>query len=115
MVEQEYIKRRVENIVCDVVSSSYYVIMGKRCEISPCNLYDVAGKCTSAVSICRQFVFLLLHDRFGISYRRLSVMTGMRVTSIMRCARKARSLKLIDSIYNTISQILENALQEELL
>lgn len=114
-VQQEYIMRRVETVVCDIINSAQGVQTTKHNDVTPSLLYDNSKKCTSAVSLARQFVFMVLHDSFGFSYKQISHRSKMRETSIMKCVRKVRTLIFIDTVYSTINRLVVDALKDGLL
>jgi hypothetical protein len=70
------------------------------------NIYGGRTKCTLTQGICRCFIYVILHDVYGLSWRNISSKTGRSVQAIRKKAYACRNLTRYDvlfiSVYNRL-------------
>lgn len=79
---------RIERIICDIVGTDVDT------------LYAGSGNIPSSRSCARRFVFLILHDRYGMSYSTLAKHTGLQSSGIMKSMRIIREYIFSDDYYH---------------
>lgn len=80
------------------------------CPVTEECIYLGRTKTTLAVSVARQLAFLLMHDNFGISYRRIAERSQMTVNAVMKCVGKAREYRFSDPVYKKVYLLMEKKL-----
>lgn len=73
-------------------------------------IYSVRKKTTLSVSVARQLAFLFMHDKYGISYRKIAGRANMTVNAVMKCVRKAREYRFTDNIYSIVYKLIDEKL-----
>lgn len=104
MDNNEFIFCKVEKTACECTSE----IINNR--ISECDIYSGRTKTTLGVSIARQLAFLFMHDKYGISYRKIAGRANMTVNAVMKCVGKAREYRFTDNIYGIVYNLIDEKL-----
>lgn len=95
-----------EAAVCRCVNT----VIRSGIEASPSNLYDYPTKPPLCISVARQFVFFVFHDYYHIPYSRIATRAHRSVRSVISGAGKARGLSMIDDVYRTIREEINQEL-----
>ena len=69
-------------------------------------LYSGKTKTMLVVSVARSLTFVVLHDIYGITYRRIATRANMSEKAVMKSVAKARMYRFSDSIYNRAYKLI---------
>lgn len=102
--------RKVERIVCDCVSKAFY--KDKYSRISPLSLYEGKTNIPFVKRMARSAVFVVAHDRFGVSYSALEKHSHIRARNIIRSVRMYKDIPCSDSDVKRINELIEVELKK---
>lgn len=95
---------KIETIVCNCVNEA----VGKeKLYILPKNLYKGISNIPFPLRIARGAVFVTAHDRFGVTYKELSIHSHLTCTAIMRCARVYKNALDVDNIAQKTNELID--------
>ena len=69
-------------------------------------LYSGKTKTMLVVSVARSLTFVVLHDIYGITYRRIATRANMSEKAVMKSVAKARMYRFSDPIYNRAYKLI---------
>lgn len=104
---------KVERIVCDCVNRAFSVIEFRKYEpISPSNIYEGNTNVDFPKRLARQAVFVISHDRFGISYNNIKSHSGITARNIIRSIKSYKYLSDCDRVVSEINRVIEEELKK---
>ena len=95
---------RVEQAACRCASNT----TGR--ELSADEIYSGKTKTMLVVSVARSLTFVVLHDIYGITYRRIATRANMSEKAVMKSVAKARMYRFSDTIYNRAYKLINQEL-----
>ena len=101
---------KVEEMVCSCVNSHLHATGNSAVTIE--NIYCGKKNIPFAKAVARNFVFDVLHNRYGFPYSIIAQRGGCNRESVMRCVRKCHNLSKFDHTYKTIGDIIDGKLKE---
>jgi len=75
--------------------------------VSVSSLYDGVTNIPLTRRMARSVVFIVAHDRFGVSYNELKNHSGIYQSSIMRSVRKYKETPASDDIVRKINELID--------
>ena len=69
-------------------------------------LYSGKTKTMLVVSVARSPTFVILHDIYGITYRRIATRANMSEKAVMKSVAKARMYRFSDPVYNRAYELI---------
>ncbi len=100
--------KKIERIVCDCVNEAFTVLtMDRYTPVSVSTLYEGVTNIPLTRRLARSAVFIVAHDRFGVSYNELENCSGICQSSIMRAARKYKGVHESDDIVRKINELID--------
>ena len=69
-------------------------------------LYSGKTKTMLVVSVARSLTFAVLHDIYGITYRRIARRANMSEKAVMKSVAKARIYRFSDPVYNRAYELI---------
>ena len=69
-------------------------------------LYSGKTKTMLVVSVARSLTFVVLHDIYGITYRRIARRANMSEKAVMKSVAKARIYRFSDPVYNRAYELI---------
>ena len=91
---------KVETVCCKCASRT----TGNKVDVS--EMYIGKTKTSLVVSVARSLTFVVLHDIYGITYRRIATRANMSEKAVMKSVAKARMYRFSDSIYNRAYKLI---------
>ena len=73
-------------------------------------IYSGKTKTMLVVSVARSLTFVILHDIYGITYRRIATRANMSEKAVMKSVAKARMYRFSDPIYNRAYKLINQEL-----
>ena len=73
-------------------------------------LYSGKTKTMLVVSVARSLTFVVLHDIYGITYRRIATRANMSEKAVMKSVAKARMYRFSDPVYNRAYKLINQEL-----
>lgn len=100
--------RKIERLVCGCVNDSFAVLaIGRYATVSVQTLYEGVTNIPLARRIARNAVFVVAHDRFGISYNELERHSGICCRSIIRSVGKYKDSAEYDGIVRKVNGLID--------
>lgn len=106
MINDIYYKRILSS-VSDVVISCAETLFGK--EIKDYDIFK-EKKPSLNISVARGISLVILHDMYGMSYSKISLLTGMKDKSVMKRVSLTRSFIGTDKTYTELYSLVKNTL-----
>ena len=95
---------KVETVCCKCASRT----TGNKVDVS--EMYIGKTKTSLVVSVARSLTFVVLHDIYGITYRRIAARANMSEKAVMKSVAKARTYRFSDPIYNRAYKLINQEL-----
>lgn len=103
----------VAGCVCDAVGCVFAVRRPDLLRpLDASMLYESKKASPMIVSTCRHFVYYVLKDKFGYSYRRISHIAGVSVGEVMKQVRKLREGVFYDALFGEILREIERRMAD---
>lgn len=94
---------KIVSCVCDAVGCVFAVRRPDLLRpLDACTLFESKKSSPMIVSTCRHFVYYVMKDKFGYSYRRISRVAGVSVGEVMKQVRKMREGVFYDALFGEI-------------
>ena len=91
---------RVEQAACRCASNT----TGR--ELSADEIYSGKTKTMLNVSIARSLALMVMHDTYGITYRKIARRANMSEKAVMKSVAKARIYRFSDPVYNRAYELI---------
>ena len=91
---------RVEQAACRCASNT----TGR--ELSADEIYSGKTKTMLNVSIARSLALMVMHDTYGITYRKIARRANMSEKAVMKSVAKARIYRFSDQVYNRAYELI---------
>ena len=91
---------RVEQAACRCASNT----TGR--ELSADEIYSGKTKTMLNVSIARSLALMIMHDTYGITYRKIARRANMSEKAVMKSVAKARIYRFSDPVYNRAYELI---------
>ena len=91
---------RVEQAACRCASNT----TGR--ELSADEIYSGKTKTMLNVSIARSLALMIMHDTYGITYRKIARRANMSEKAVMKSVAKARIYRFSDQVYNRAYELI---------
>lgn len=101
---------KVESMVCEQVNK-VMDMQDRKC-VSVSDLYVGKKNIPFARVLARNFVFDVLHNRYGYSYNVIAQRAEMDRLSVMRCVRKCHLFISCDKTYSLINEMINDKIIE---
>ena len=95
---------KVETVCCKCASRT----TGNKVDVT--EMYIGKTKTMLVVSVARSLTFVVLHDIYGITYRRIAARADMSEKAVMKSVAKARTYRFSDPIYNRAYKLINQEL-----
>ena len=95
---------KVETVCCKCASRT----TGNKVDVS--EMYIGKTKTSLVVSVARSLTFVVLHDIYGITYRRIAARANMSEKAVMKSVAKARMYRFSDPVYNRAYKLINQEL-----
>ena len=104
MATNNEVMLKVEDMVCECVNIALLISEDSK----------VTGKknVPFARAVARNFIFDVLHNKYGFSYAVVAQRGNCNRESVMRCVRKCHYLAFTDKIYKEVREMITSKLQE---
>lgn len=86
---------KVEKLVCAQINGLFGVSVRQE------ELYEGRTKIKAHVSMARSLSFMIMHDSYGVTYKRIARHAGMKPNSVIHAVMRARKLRFIDKEYKS--------------
>lgn len=105
--------KKVECIVCDCVNKAFTTLTKNgHASVYVDTLYDGSTNIPLVRRMARSAVFIVAHDRFGISYNELSYHSRICTRNIMRSVKVYKESPDNDAVVNKINELIEVELKK---
>lgn len=105
--------RKIERLVCDCVNEAFAALEIDKYEpVSADAIYEGVTNIPLIRRMARSAVFIVAHDRFGVSYNELKGCSGICQSSIMRSVRKYKDAPESDDVVRKINEFIEVELKK---
>lgn len=91
---------KVETVCCKCASRT----TGNKVDVT--EMYIGKTKTSLVVSVARSLTFVVLHDIYGITYRRIAARADMSEKAVMKSVAKARIYRFSDPVYNRAYELI---------
>lgn len=91
---------KVETVCCKCASRT----TGNKVDVS--EMYIGKTKTSLVVSVARSLALMIMHDTYGMTYRRIAARADMSEKAVMKSVAKARMYRFSDSIYNRAYKLI---------
>ena len=91
---------KVETVCCKCASRT----TGNKVDVS--EMYIGKTKTSLVVSVARSLALMIMHDIYGITYRRIATRANMSEKAVMKSVAKARMYRFSDPIYNRAYKLI---------
>ena len=108
MTESNSYYNRIFSKAESVCSKCAMEATGRSVNVS--ELYSGKTKTMLVVSVARSLTFVVLHDIYGITYRRIATRANMSEKAVMKSVAKARMYRFSDPIYNRAYKLINQEL-----
>lgn len=105
--------RKVERFVCDCVNEAFTVLtMNRYTPVSVSTLYEGVTNIPLTRRMARAAVFIIAHDRFGVTYSVIEKHSGISARNIMSAVRKYKDTPESDNMVRKINELIEAELKK---
>lgn len=101
---------KVEEMICSCVNSHLHT--NGISVVTTDNVYLGKKNIPFARAVARNFIFDVLHNKYGFSYSSICQRGGCNRESVMRCVRKCHDLSKFNPAYRSVSTAIEEKLKE---
>lgn len=95
---------KVETVCCKCASRT----TGNKVDVS--EMYIGKTKTSLVVSVARSLALMIMHDIYGITYRRIATRANMSEKAVMKSVAKARMYRFSDPVYNRAYKLINQEL-----
>lgn len=110
MATNNEVMLKVEDMVCECVNIALLISEGSI--VTSENVYSGKKNIPFARAVARNFIFDVLHNKYGFSYAVVAQRGNCNRESVMRCVRKCHYLAFTDKIYKEVRELITSKLQE---
>lgn len=109
-IGQNDVMDKVEQMVCSCVN--VVMRLGEREEVDCEEVYAGKKNIPTGRAMARNFIFDVLHNRYGFSFSVIAQRGDCNRESVMRCVRKCHDLVLYDKSYGKVNEMINDKLRE---
>ena len=95
---------KVETVCCKCAAHT----TGRIIDVS--EIYIGKTKTSLVVSVARSLALMIMHDTYGITYRKIARRANMSEKAVMKSVAKARIYRFTDSVYNRAYELITKEL-----
>lgn len=95
---------KVESVCCKCAAA----ITGKEVDVS--EIYFGKTKTSLVISVARSLALMIMHDIYGITYRKIARRANMSEKAVMKSVAKARRFRFSDDVYNRTYELITKEL-----
>lgn len=110
MIRENEVMLKVEEMVCECVNTAMNT--NGRPIVTSENVYIGKKNIPFVRAIARNFIFDVLHNKYGFSYSVISQRGSCNRESVMRCVRKCHDLVNRDRSYKIVEELINEKLKE---
>lgn len=110
MIGQNEVMDKVEQMVCGCVN--VVMRLSEREEVCSEEVYVGKKNIPTGRAMARNFIFDVLHNRYGFSYSVIAQRGDCNRESVMRCVRKCHDLQMYDKTYVRVNEMINKKLEE---
>ena len=91
---------KVETVCCKCASRT----TGNKVDVT--EMYIGKTKTSLVVSVARSLALMIMHDTYGITYRKIARRANMSEKAVMKSVAKARIYRFSDQVYNRAYELI---------